>query len=341
VVVLLFGSPRSHEGRIADRLKARGVEAAVFDTTELPLHPVSLELRGDHLRGELDTTIGRLDIDRVTGFWMGAPLPVIHTPKMDFVSEVFAIEEWSSFYENLFAMTSHKPWVNPRDAARRSEAKLLQAREAAKLGIATPEAIVTSDPPRVPPFLQEHHDELAIKTLNHRSVTFRLGSVDWVLWTNRITPEDANLQKLEYLRVSPAFLQEYVRKKTEARAWVVGDRVFAAEIFSQDDPQTVVDWRRYPTKETPEGLVYDKDRWRCAPLDLPSDFAEKLVTLRKRLGLAYTAVDLVRREDGQWVFLEANDGGAYLWVEKATGLPISDALAEMLASMVSSTPGRG
>jgi hypothetical protein len=34
---------------------------------------------------------------------------------------------------------------------------------------------------------------------------------------------------------------------------------------------------------------------------------------------------------GAWTFLEINPGGQYGWIEDATGLPITDALADLLA----------
>jgi glutathione synthase/RimK-type ligase-like ATP-grasp enzyme len=341
VVVLLIGNPEGHEGRIAQSLERHGAGCAILDSRDLTHQPVSIGLKGTEVTGTLETTAGPLELPAIRAVWMGAPLPVVRSPKMDVVSEVMAIEEWTGFYENLYFVTADRPWVNPRDRAQNAEAKLLQSMEAAQLGIATPETLVTSDPSKVPPFLHAHRDELAMKLLNHRSVTLRLGSVNWELLTNRVTPEDARLQHLEQIRITPVYLQEYVRKRSEARAWVVGDQVFSAEIFSQEDPATLVDWRRYPTKETPEGLVLDTDRWRCAPIDLPREFQAKLVALARRLGLTYTAIDLVRREDGEWVFLEANDGGAYLWVEDRTGLPISEAIAGLLTKLSESRATRG
>lgn len=333
MVVLLIGSPKSHEGRIAGQLRTLGVDAAIFDSTSLTLHPVSLEQDGAILRGGLETDSGFLEIDRVTCVWMGQPAPIIRTPKMDLISEVFALEEWAAFYRNLFALTADRPWVNSRDAVQRSEAKLFQTREAAFLGIATPPTLVTSDPSRVGPFLGANGNELALKMLNHLSLAFRLGDSPGVLLTNRITSQSSQLEKLEQVRLAPAYLQRYVGKQSEARAWVVGNSVFATEIFSQDDLDTLVDWRRYPTKMTPEGLRYDTDRWRCEALELPEAFQRKLVMLARRLGLTYTAIDLIRRHHGDWVFLEANDGGSYAWGEDSAHLPITNTISDLLAEL--------
>jgi hypothetical protein len=51
-----------------------------------------------------------------------------------------------------------------------------------------------------------------------------------------------------------------------------------------------------------------------------------------RLGLAYGAFDLRRRErDGAVLFLEVNPAGQWLYVEEVTGQPITDAMVRLLA----------
>ena len=50
------------------------------------------------------------------------------------------------------------------------------------------------------------------------------------------------------------------------------------------------------------------------------------------MGLVFGAIDLKLAVNGEPVFLEVNPQGQFLYVEIRTGLPISDALAEYLAS---------
>jgi len=257
---------------------------------------------------------------------------------MGLAHELLALEEWSSFLTNLFYLTASTPWINPLDSGRRSGNKLFAGSIAASLGLTTPDSLVTSDPSQIAPFLSAHKDEVALKLLTHRSFTTRLEGVNWVVWTNRITSDDPRLRDLDFVRISPVFLQEYVPKRSEVRAYVVGSRVFAAEIFSQEDPATAVDWRRHPTVPTPEGPRSDPDRWRCAPITLPEGLTRKLVALAARLGLRYSAMDLIRREDGEYVFLEANDGGAWGWIEERTKLPLTDAIADLLVEASKPAP---
>lgn len=49
------------------------------------------------------------------------------------------------------------------------------------------------------------------------------------------------------------------------------------------------------------------------------------------LGLVFGTIDLKITHDGEYVFLEVNPQGQFLYVENLTGLPITLALARLLA----------
>jgi glutathione synthase/RimK-type ligase-like ATP-grasp enzyme len=66
--------------------------------------------------------------------------------------------------------------------------------------------------------------------------------------------------------------------------------------------------------------------------DLPAEVGEKLLALMRRLGLEYGAIDLRLTPDGEYVFLEVNPAGQFLFVEHACGLPVSRVLAGHLAN---------
>jgi glutathione synthase/RimK-type ligase-like ATP-grasp enzyme len=48
------------------------------------------------------------------------------------------------------------------------------------------------------------------------------------------------------------------------------------------------------------------------------------------MGLSYGAIDMILTPDGRYVFLEINPNGQYYWIEQMTGLPISDAVCDLL-----------
>ncbi len=121
------------------------------------------------------------------------------------------------------------------------------------------------------------------------------------------------------LRSCPVIVQEQIPWRVELRVTVVGDQIFACEIHSQISNHARLDWRRYDTGATPH-LVHE----------LPGEIADRCVALTHRLGLRYGAVDLILTPDGRYVFLEINPNGQWLWIENLTGLPISQAVCDLL-----------
>jgi glutathione synthase/RimK-type ligase-like ATP-grasp enzyme len=46
--------------------------------------------------------------------------------------------------------------------------------------------------------------------------------------------------------------------------------------------------------------------------------------------LEFGCIDMILTPDGEYVFLEINPSGQWLWVQKKTGLPIAEAIADLL-----------
>lgn len=98
-----------------------------------------------------------------------------------------------------------------------------------------------------------------------------------------------------------------------------GDKVFPCAISSQNSQQTIEDWRRYDLPNTPH-----------KPYALPMDLEQKCIALVKTLGLIFGCIDMIITPNNEYVFLEINPNGQWLWIEQLTGLPIAKALAELL-----------
>jgi glutathione synthase/RimK-type ligase-like ATP-grasp enzyme len=103
------------------------------------------------------------------------------------------------------------------------------------------------------------------------------------------------------------------------RVTVIGDEVFAAEIDSQSDSRTVIDWRHYEAD-----IAY-----RMAVL--PNDVTERCIALVRHFGLNFSAIDLILTPDGRYVFLENNPNGQFIFIErKVPELKMTRALASCL-----------
>lgn len=208
--------------------------------------------------------------------------------------------------------------LDPLPSIRKADYKEVQAREAARLGIRCPATLVSNDPDAVRDFMEEL-DSPVITKMQSQFAIYR-GEEENVVFTNRVDLE--NLASLEGLCYSPMIFQEMVPKQLELRVTVVGNRVFAASIDSQQSKEAEVDWRRQGNRLAPS--------WK--PFDFPEEEAKKLLKLASWFGLNYAASDYILTPDGDLVFLEMNAAGEWLWLQLFAEQDVASALAEVLVN---------
>jgi hypothetical protein len=109
-----------------------------------------------------------------------------------------------------------------------------------------------------------------------------------------------------------------VPKAFEVRLTVIGREMFGVAIHA-DTEDARTDWR-----SDPAGLRYELAA-------VPHAVADAIDRYMRRTNLAYAGFDFVVTPDNQWVMLEANTGPQMGWLEAATGAPITDAMATLLA----------
>jgi glutathione synthase/RimK-type ligase-like ATP-grasp enzyme len=114
-------------------------------------------------------------------------------------------------------------------------------------------------------------------------------------------------------------VQSEILKQYDVRVTVVGERVFATAIWSQDNEETITDWR----KGSRPDLRHEK-------IVLDQRVERQCVKLVQRLGLRYGAIDLVCDQSGKLWFLEINPNGQWAWIENLTGYPIAAAIVDEL-----------
>jgi glutathione synthase/RimK-type ligase-like ATP-grasp enzyme len=127
------------------------------------------------------------------------------------------------------------------------------------------------------------------------------------------------MENIETLTQCPCQFQEYVPKEFEFRVIVVGCRVFAIEIHSQQSEKTKHDWRHYD---------FDKVAHRVH--ELPDGVRNQCLALVKALNIRFGAIDMIVTPNHEYVFLEINPTGQYQWLEALTGLPITESIVDLL-----------
>ena len=136
-------------------------------------------------------------------------------------------------------------------------------------------------------------------------------------YTERLEP--SSLEGLDE-RIPPSFFQEYIEKAFELRVFFLDKTFQAVAIFSQNDQQTQVDYRKYNLAKPN----------RVIPFRLPSEIELKLSRLADRLGLNTGSIDLIVDKSDQFYFLEVNPVGQFGPLSEGCSMPIERLIAERL-----------
>ena len=187
--------------------------------------------------------------------------------------------------------------------------KLYQLGIAQQVGLTVPETLISNDPEVATKFVEEHGIESTI----YKSFS---GTRD--AWRETRLLKEDELSLIDAVRYAPVIFQEYIDAQFDLRVTVVGKEIFPAAIHSQETSYKV-DFRM------------DMSNARVEPHQLPPAIEENLHALMDRLGIVYGAIDMRLTPDGQYVFLEVNPAGQWLFVEAKSRQPITKCLAHVLA----------
>lgn len=302
---------------VAQAIERKGGEAIRFDTDRYPTDVrLSAYCDKDDERLTLTNDEGEFDLHEVTAIWhrrlnFGAQLPLTLDKQLRDAS----LTETRAAAQGILA--SLKAFrLDAVERIRHAENKQVQLQVARNLGLEIPRTLTTNDPAAVHDFARSCQSGIVTKMLSSFAI-YEEGR-ELVVFTNPVKSED--LADLSGLRLCPMTFQEMIPKALEVRTTVVGRRVMSASVNSQASERAAHDWRR-------DGRRIMKD-W--SPYDLPREIEEKLLRLMDSFGLNYGAIDIIVTPDGRHVFLEINPVGEFFWLERYTGLPIADAIADLL-----------
>jgi MvdD family ATP-grasp ribosomal peptide maturase len=304
--------------RVSEAIARKGGHTIRFDTDRYPtdVRLTAYYGAGSDERLTLTNEEGEFDLREVTAVWhrrlsFGAQLPAGLDKQLRYAS----LGEASAAAHGMLA--SLKAFrMDHLHHIRHAENKQLQLQVARELGLDTPRTLTTNDPAAARGFAKSCEGGLVTKMLSSFAI-YDEGK-ELVVFTNPVKPED--LADLSGLSLCPATFQELLAKSLEIRATVVGKRVMSAAVDSQVSTRATHDWRR-------DGVRMLQD-WRR--YQLPLEVEEKLLRLMDYFGLNYGAIDIILTPEGKHVFLELNPCGEFFWLERSPGLPISDAIADVL-----------
>ncbi|UGY94492.1 ATP-grasp ribosomal peptide maturase [Streptomyces gobiensis] len=318
-VLVLTDEEDRTASRVTAELALRGIPVARLDATDFPVKvSMSAEIStGGMWSGaltEVETDREVVNLADVGSVYYRRPTQFTLPEGMSRPEQLFAYGEARRGFGGVMQALGGVRWVNDPVAAARCEYKPNQLAAAAAVGLHIPRTIITNEPERA------HHwaKELA------RPIVYKPLAGIWhgdegqirVIYTSPVTDADELLDPA--LGRTAHLFQQQVDKEHEARAVVVGDRVFTVAIDAASEAART-DWRS------------DYDALSYRTIDLPDDVSVRLVELHKRLGLVFGAADLIRDTSGRWIFLETNQSGEWGWLASKVGISVAGALADLLS----------
>jgi glutathione synthase/RimK-type ligase-like ATP-grasp enzyme len=206
-------------------------------------------------------------------------------------------------------------WMSHPASVWQAEYKPFQLSLAAKFDLPIPRTVVTNDPLTVRRMFSEFSGGMVVKPVRTGHVSH--SGQEFAIFTSRVLEQ--HLDESDSARWSPAIYQALVPKQFDVRITIVGRKVFAAAIDSQSDPAAMVDWRKTSNPRLPHFSIA-----------LPEQLVTRLLRMMDLLGLTFGAIDMIQTPEGEFVFLEINPSGQWLWLDDTLGLGISDAVTEWL-----------
>lgn len=309
MILVVSYAGEEHTGDVVQRLEKMGREVLQVDLADFPAKS-GIELswsNGDAPGYVLNNGGAPIDLKRTRVAWWRRVRPFTPDPEISPTYVPFAISETS---QAINGMLDALPcvWINNRGADDAAHHKPYQWEIAHQVGLSLPRTMVTNRPDAARNF---------INATGVGNTVFKafLASIEEWRETRLIEPGD--LDHLDLVKHAPVIFQEYI-KGVDLRITAVGGRLFPGEIDARNTSYPV-DMRMVIGEA---GIQQVK---------LPSKVTKMLLELMRRLGLTYGAIDMRRTAEGEYYFLEVNPAGQWLFVEQRTGMPISQAVADLLA----------
>lgn len=308
MIVVVSYADEDHTVEVVERLRRDGCEVHVLDLADVPGRSGLTMVWEDGGRPmlRLEAESGPIDLDEVRVIWWRRLRPFELDASVAPQGRSFALSESAQATHGLLDSLDCT-WVNPRCADEAAHRKPFQWTVARSVGLRVPRTLVTTNPQEARRFVEG----IGVGRTVFKAFIASLGA-----WRETRLVEAGDMERLDLVRFAPVIFQEYV-EGVDLRITVIGEDVFAAAIDARATSYPV-DMRM---------VVGEAE---VTPVQLPREVSDGLLALHRSLGLRYGAVDMRRTDDGGYLFLEVNPAGQWLFVERLTGLPISQALADEL-----------
>jgi glutathione synthase/RimK-type ligase-like ATP-grasp enzyme len=326
-IVIVTEETDAHTDDMIRKLQEMKHDPIRLNTNDIPINitmSFSLNLLDWNGTMKIQTNGRVINIADIRSVWWRRPGSFPLPTSLSEQEIKFAEQELEQVLDGLWSSRTCY-WISFPAHIRQAGLKMDQLKRATQLGFEVPRTLITTDPDEVNSFHESCKGKVIYKVMTDPflamgKVAANSNSTDFVprsTFATLIT--DTELAMADSVRLTPCMFQEYIPKQLELRITVIGDEIFAAEIHSQENEKTRDDWRHYEVD-----IPYRK-------ANLPTEIAERCLSLVRSYNLNFSAIDMILTPDGQYVFLENNPNGQFMFIEqKVPELRMTEALASCL-----------
>lgn len=311
-VLVLTATDDPTADAVITELGRRNAGVIRMDTGDFPVRlRMAAVNRSDAWTGRLWTDDGAVDLATIRAVYYRRPTRFRLPESLSDGDAVFAAAEARFGLGGVLAALDAQ-WVNNPVRAAAAEYKPLQLRIAAQVGLRVPRTLITNDHRAAVAFAEEADGPVICKTFS--SLVLSENATPYITYTTVVDPAQIGPDQLA---VTAHLLQERVPKAFDVRVTVVGTQAHAVAIHARSECGRA-DWRS------------DYARLTYRRIGVPPSIAVQVGAYLDRFGLAFGAFDFVVTPDDEWVMLECNPAGQWLWLQEEAGVPIAAAMADLL-----------
>ena len=303
-MILIIGSEEEfHSKHIYKTLKKDGEDVEYWDTRKYPIvNKINWNPCDGINVGNLivnDRKIYFKDIKSVYWRWQYAiDICKVLNMKADNYTSYIMNYEITATTDSLYSALQCN-WVNSLEAIKMHRTKAFQLYTLAQNGFRVPKTLISNDAEEIVKFAEKNNYDLIYKP------------VQGGFHTKVLTKDDLTAERLKSFKTGAVQFQEKL-DGTDIRVYVIGDKVFAAEIRAK-----TIDFRS------------DNDA-KIVPIEIPKQIENQCLNILDLFKLKFTGIDIKTKSNGEYVFIEANPSPMFYGFEKQTGYNITEVLCELL-----------
>lgn len=218
----------------------------------------------------------------------------LHPSDVNFVKDENTLHMRAIWFE----LENNAICVNPISSYLRANSKIVQLRLSKKIGLNFPETLISNNLEAIKNFIDEKRPEETIYKTFAPSTWEEEGDV-FNFYTTKISAD--MLPEQSVLGLTPGIYQKKIKKAFEVRATFFGEENISVKIHNSE----ALDWR----------ILNRTSSLILSPITLCPEVEKKCILMMKELNIVFGCFDFIVTPEGEYIFLEVNEMGQFLWVE--------------------------